>query len=98
MAPGTRADHQDDSNYFEQPRKLFQLMTPEQQQVLFDNTGRNMNGVPEFIQFRHIRNCYACDPAYGTGVAKALGLDLQKALDSRKDDPMFGSPLVALPA
>ena len=24
--------------------------------------------------------------------------DLQKALDSKQDDPMFGNPLVALPA
>lgn len=47
---------------------------------------------------RHIRNCHAADPAYGAGVANALGLDLQKALASKKDDPMFGSPLVPLPA
>ena len=73
-------------------------MTPEQQEALFGNTARAMGDAPEFIKFRHIRNCYACDPAYGTGVAKALGLDLQKALDSKKDDPMFGNPLVALPA
>ena len=25
-------------------------------------------------------NCYKADPAYGTGVAKALGIDLQEAL------------------
>jgi catalase len=26
-----------------------------------------------------------------------LGVDLQKALASQKDDPMYGNPLVALP-
>ncbi len=88
----------DDDNYFEQPRKLFQLMTPEQQEVLFANTGRAMGDAPEFIKFRHIRNCNAADPAYGAGVAKALGLDLKKALASKKDDPMYGNPLVAQPA
>lgn len=76
-------------------------MTPAQQQALFDNTAADMNAdgtVPDFIKFRHIRNCHACDPAYGAGIARALGLDLQKALDSKQDDPMFGNPLVALPA
>ena len=33
-----------------------------------------------FIFQRHVRNCYKADPAYGTGVAKALGIDLQEAL------------------
>ncbi len=89
--------HADDANYFEQPRKLFQLMTPEQRQALFDNTGRGMGDAPEFVKFRHIRNCHAADPAYGAGVAKALGLNLAQALASRKDDPMHGNPLVALP-
>ncbi|HLR14039.1 MAG TPA: catalase [Burkholderiaceae bacterium] len=90
--------HEDDCNYFEQPGKLFRLMTPEQQEILFGNTARAMGDAPEFIKFRHIRNCNAADPAYGAGIAKALGLDLDKALASKKDDPMFGNPLVALPA
>ena len=57
-----------------------------------------MGDAPEFIKFRHIRNCNAADPAYGAGVAKALGIDLAKALASKKNDPMNGNPLVALPA
>ncbi len=55
--------HQDDADYFSQPRALFRLMTPSQQQELFDNTARAMGDAPEFIKFRHIRNCHACDPA-----------------------------------
>ena len=47
-----------------QPGKLFRLMTPEQQQLLFENTARNMEGVPEF-KIRHINNCYKADPEYG---------------------------------
>ncbi|MDO4242584.1 MAG: catalase [Actinomyces sp.] len=90
--------HADDDNYFEQPRALFQLMTPEQQEALFGNTARAMGDAPTFVKFRHIRNCHAADPAYGAGVAAALGLDLEEALASRKDDPMYGSPLVPLPA
>jgi catalase len=49
------------------------LMTPEQQQALFDNTARAMGDAPEFVKFRHIRNCHAADPAYGAGVARRWG-------------------------
>jgi catalase len=53
-------------------------MSPEQQQVLFDNTARNMGDIPEFIKVRHIGNCLKADPAYGAGVAAAMGIDLAK--------------------
>ena len=66
----------DDANYYKQPGDLFRLMTPAQQQVLFDNTARAMGDAPEFIKRRHIENCTKADPAYGAGVAKALGLAL----------------------
>src|SRR5690554_50475 len=62
----------DDSNYFEQPGNLFRLMTPAQQQVLFDNTARAMGDAPDLIKQRHIDNCSKADPAYGAGVAAAL--------------------------
>lgn len=63
----------DDDN-FTQPRMLFQLMSKEQQQVLFENTARAMGNAPEMIKQRHIDNCTKADPAYGAGVAKALGM------------------------
>ena len=81
----------DDVNYFEQPGKLFRLMSADQQKVLFENTARAMGDAPEFIKFRHIRNCNAADPKYGAGVASALKLDLNKALASRQSDPALGS-------
>ena len=65
-------------DYFTQPGNLFRLMSPAQQQVLFDNTARNMNGVPDEIKMKHICHCMQADPAYGQGVAKALGIDLPK--------------------
>ena len=72
------ADHwnlrEDDNNYFEQPGKLFNLMSPEQQQLLFENTARNIDGVDKHIQLRHITHCYKADPAYGEGVADAIGI------------------------
>jgi len=72
------ADHwnfrEGDDDYFSQPRALFRLMTPAQQQVLFENTARAMGDAPIEIKRRHVGNCTKCDPAYGAGVAKALGI------------------------
>jgi len=73
-------------------------MSDDQKTALFENTARAMGDAEEFIKFRHIRNCSACDPAYGAGVAAALGIDLATALGSKEQDPMFGNPLVPLPA
>ncbi|KAF3999092.1 catalase [Glaciimonas immobilis] len=67
-------NHRVDDDYYSQPRALFQLMTPAQQQVLFDNTARSVGGASKEIQARHIANCTKADAAYGAGVAKALGL------------------------
>ena len=75
--PGDRWNfHLDDADYYSQPRALFRLMTPAQQQALFDNTARAMESVPEFIKRRHIEHCLACDAAYGHGVARAMGIEL----------------------
>ncbi|WP_035066238.1 catalase [Nitratidesulfovibrio termitidis] len=66
----------DDVDYFDQPGRLFRLMTPQQQEVLFQNTARAMGDAPEAIKRRHVGNCAKADPAYGAGVAKALGLKM----------------------
>src|SRR5690554_1407210 len=65
---------EDDDDYYKQAGDLFRLISPAQQQVLCENTARNMEGVPEFIKRRHIENCRKADPAYGAGVQKAMGL------------------------
>ena len=67
---------EDDHDYFSQPGLLFRQMSPEQQLVLFENTARNMGDATLQIKHRHINHCYMADPAYGRGVAEALGLDL----------------------
>lgn len=76
------ADHydfrEDDDDYFTQPGNLFRIMNKEQQQRLFDNTAAEVGGAEKFIQIRHIQNCYKADPAYGEGVAKALGLSMEE--------------------
>ena len=67
-------NQREDTDYFSQPGALFRLMTAAQQQVLFENTARSVGGAPREIQLRHIGNCLKADPAYGKGVAKALGI------------------------
>lgn len=69
---------EDDDDYFTQPSLLFRLMTPAQQQVLFENTARAMGDAPEEIKIRHIGNCMKADPEYGKGVAKAMKIDIKK--------------------
>jgi catalase len=49
-------------------------MSPEQQKALFENTARNLGDAPKEIKVRHIGNCLKADPAYGRGVADALGI------------------------
>jgi catalase len=76
MKIGDRADRfdarADDDDYFSQPRALFRLMTPAQQQTLFDNTARAMKGASRATIDRHIANCTSCVPEYGAGVAAAI--------------------------
>ena len=55
-------------------------MSPEQQQVLFENTARSMGDIPEEIKLRHIRNCMKADENYGKGVARALHIDWNKVI------------------
>ncbi len=71
-------NHREDTDYYSQPGMLFRLMTPEQQQILFGNTARSIGDAPREIQIRHIGNCLKADPAYGKGIADALGIDLSE--------------------
>ena len=66
----------DDHDYYTQPGLLFRAMSPDQQQVLFENTARNMGDSTLQIKHRWIYRCHRADPAYGKGVAEALGIDL----------------------
>nr|WP_321237811.1 catalase [uncultured Tolumonas sp.] len=69
-------DHRTDEDYYSQPGKLFRLMNADQQKTLFENTARAMGDAPKEIKIRHISNCLKADPAYGAGVANALGISL----------------------
>ncbi len=74
----TAWDHRVDNDYFSQPGNLFRLMTDDKKQLLFNNTAAEVGQAQKFIQVRHIRNCFLADPAYGEGVAKALGMTMEE--------------------
>jgi len=71
-----RWDHREDDDYYSQPGNLFRLMSFEGREALFNNTAASVGGASIEVQKRHIRNCLKADPAYGAGVAKALGIAL----------------------
>ncbi|UQD70669.1 catalase [Bradyrhizobium japonicum] len=72
-------DHRVDDDHYEQPGNLFRRMSPVQQKLLLANTARAMGDARIEVKRRHIANCTKADPAYGDGVARALGLTLDPA-------------------
>lgn len=71
-------DHREDDDYYAQPGDLFRLMSKNQQQVLFENTARDIAEAPKHVKIRHINNCMKADKNYGEGVAKAIGISLDE--------------------
>ncbi|AEV38509.1 Catalase [Pseudovibrio sp. FO-BEG1] len=74
-------DHREDEDYYSQPGALFRSMNTEQKEALFANTARSIGPARIEIQHRHVRNCYRADPAYGTGVAEALNINIADVSD-----------------
>jgi catalase len=73
-----RHNHRDDSDYYSQPGNLFRLMTPDQRQRLIGNIAAGLSQTPRNIQERQLCHFFRADPAYGEGVAKALGIPVQE--------------------
>ena len=69
-----RYDHRADSDDYTQAGNLFRLMDAAAQQRLVDNIVGAMQGVPRDVQERQVSLFTRCDPAYGAGVAKGLGI------------------------
>jgi catalase len=69
-------DQREDTDYYSQTAALFHILTADKKALLFENTARAIGGAPREIQLRHIGNCLRADPAYGKGVAEALGIPL----------------------
>lgn len=77
-------DHSIGDDPFAQAGDLFRLMPHDEQIRLFENTARAMFGVEEQIKLRHICNCFRADPAYGMGIATALGISPDAVMGKHK--------------
>jgi catalase len=55
-------------------------MNQQQRERLFGNIARHMQGgnTSQEIQVRQICHFFRADPAYGMGVANALGIDIEQ--------------------
>ena len=65
-------NHREDNDYFSQPRRLFELLSEEEHQRMFQRIANDMRDIPEFIQQRQIGLFSEVHPDYGAGVAAAL--------------------------
>ncbi|WP_456057504.1 catalase [Alginatibacterium sediminis] len=72
----THWDHREDTDYFSQAGDLFRIMSSDEQQRLFENTARSMDGVSEAIKRRHIKHALQADQKYGEGLAAVMGLSI----------------------
>ena len=72
-----RYDHRTDGDYYSQARALFQLMSEDQKALLISNIAGAMRGVTEDVVNRQLQHFYQVDPAYGEGIASALGVSLK---------------------
>lgn len=80
-----RHDHRSDSDYYTQPGNLFRLMDATAKERLINNiVGSLGNGVPKRIKELQIQHFYRADPAYGTGEAKGLGLDINSLVAQKQ--------------
>ncbi|WP_288501685.1 catalase, partial [uncultured Pseudomonas sp.] len=71
-----RYDHREDTDYFSHAGALFRLMSQAQQELLVNNIAGAMSGVTDDVIQRQLQYFFKADPAYGAGVAKALGMNI----------------------
>ncbi|WGV18455.1 catalase [Pseudomonas putida] len=71
-----RYNHREDTDYYSHAGALFRLMNDEQKALLINNIAGTMAGVSEDVVLRQLQYFFKADPAYGEGVAKALGINL----------------------
>ncbi|MCE0967425.1 catalase [Pseudomonas sp. NMI4491_12] len=71
-----RFDHREDTDYFSHAGALFRLMSEGQKALLSSNIAGTMAGVSEDVIQRQLQYFFKADPAYGEGIAKALGINL----------------------
>jgi catalase len=71
-----RHDHREDTDYYSHAGALFRLMSDAQKALLISNIAGAMAGVSADVVQRQLQYFFQADPAYGEGVANALGVSL----------------------
>ena len=66
---------------FYQPGNLYRLMSEEKRTILISNTVEDMMCVTENIKYRHAAHCYLADKDYGTRLAEAMRLSLDRVVE-----------------
>jgi catalase len=69
-----RYNHREGNDDYRQAGDLFRLMKPDEKRRLIQNIADHMRGIPERIIKLQISHFSKADPAYGAGVAEALGI------------------------
>lgn len=70
-----RYDHRVDDDYFSHAGALFRLMNAEQRALLIGNIAGAMQSVSRDVQLRQLGYFFKADPAYGSGIARGLGIE-----------------------
>lgn len=70
---------------------LYRLIEEDKKTLLIENTARDIWPVTKNIKYRHAAHCYIADVEYGTRIAEALELDLErvKNLATISNDEIF---------
>jgi catalase len=86
MVSGTvaRHDHRSDGDYYTQPGNLFRLLPADAKQRLISNIVGSLGNTPRRIQELQVQHFYKADAAYGSGVEKGLGLDIDAVVGKSK--------------
>jgi catalase len=63
-----------------EPGDLFRLMPADAKDRLMGTIVGSLSNAPKRIQELRVQHFYKADPAYGTGVAKGLALDINAVL------------------
>jgi len=75
-----RHNHRDGNDDYTQAGNLFRLMSADERARLIENIVDSMRTVSREIQERQIAHFYKADPAYGSGVAAGLGIEVAEAI------------------
>jgi catalase len=78
-----RHNHRDESDYYTQAGNLFRLMKTDEKERLINNISNSLSQAPRYVQQRQLCHFFRADPAYGEGVAKAVGISVDELVSTK---------------